>query len=283
MVDLIPPLTIVRAELIVKEIPTEGSRPLRVLANDGYEYIAKTTRANSCAEVINEVLCGYLARCWGLAVPPFSLVQISQPVVNAYERQRGRLSERYRNCLFEERLFFGSRVVSSQVEIDVFFAGPHHPAQMQLFHQPLDLLKIGVFDQWVGNFDRKPDNPNLLLTSRPDGTFDFCPIDHTATFAYLENYRDVRDALLIREPKKWLLSHRFVPAIVKFTPPQAISSLQDEIHSGMDLALTALDSIFAEVPVAWGLSRKAKEHLKQFFADRVRNERIASTYLNYLH
>jgi hypothetical protein len=282
MIGLIPPLTTVRAELLVEVIPTKGSSPLRVLANDGHEYIAKTTEANSCVEVINEVLCGYLARCWDLPVPPFSLVHISPSVVGAYEKQRGRLPDRYRTCPFGDRLFFGSRVVSRQVEVDAFFGGPHHPAQMQLFHKPLDLVKIGVFDQWVGNFDRKPDNPNVLLGSRPDGTLDFCPIDHTAAFGYLDDYRQVRDVLLTREPKKWLLSHRFVPAIVKFTPPSAISDLHQDLQNGIDVALSAIDSVFAQVPVEWGLSRKAKEHLKQFFADSVRNERIVGTYLNYL-
>ncbi len=278
------PLPTVRAELISKELTTEGSRPLQVLADDGEIYIAKTTTAAiPCVEIINEVLCGYLAQCWGLAVPPFALVRIGRSVVDSYVRKRGRLSDRYASCPFNERLFFGSQWVGGQVELDTYFAGPHHPGQMQLFHKPTDLLKIGVFDLWVGNFDRKPDNPNILLSSRADERFDFCPIDHTAAFGYITNYRDVRDALLSREPKKCILSHRFVQAIAKFTSPQQISGLRDDIQAGMNVALENMDFIFSQVPSDWGFSRKAKEHLKQFFADTVRNERVASSYLNYLH
>ena len=133
---------------------------------------------------------------------------------------------------------------------------------MQLFHAPTDLLKIGAFDLWVGNFDRKPDNPNILLSSRDNERFDFCPIDHTATFAYLTNYQGVREAIFIRDSKKCILSHRFVQAIAKFTPPQQISDLRNDILNGMTIALENMDFIFSQVPPAWGLTRKAKEHLK---------------------
>lgn len=277
------PLHTVRAELITNELTTEGSRPLQVLADDGEIYVAKTTTAAvPYVEVINEVVCGYLAQCWGLAVPPFALVNIGKSVVDSYERRQKRLSDRYANYPFDERLFFGSRWIGNQVELDAYFAGPHHPGQMQLFHAPTDLLKIGVFDLWVGNFDRKPENPNILLSSRDNERFGFCPIDHTAAFAYLTNYQDVREALFARDPKKCILSHHFVRAIAKFTPPEQISSLHDDILNGMTIALENMDFIFSQVPPAWGLTRKAKEHLKQFFADTVRNEQVASSYLSYL-
>ena len=153
---------------------------------------------------------------------------------------------------------------------------------MKLFHRPLDLVKIGVFDLWVGNFDRKPDNPNILLSNRADGLFDFSPIDHTAAFAYQPNHRRVRDALLTRDPQKCILAHSFVRAIAKFTSPKKISALQHDIQSGMSVALANADFIGSQVPPDWGLSQKAKDHLKQFFADSVRNERIAGAYLDYL-
>ncbi len=277
-------LQTVRAELIINELTTEGSRPLQVLADNGEIYAAKTTTSVvPCVEVINEILCGYLAQCWGLAIPPFALINISRSVADSYESRRGPLSARYATCAFGSHVFFGSQWVQNLVEVDDYFAGPHHPAQMQLFHAPTDLLKIGVFDLWVGNFDRKPDNPNVLLSSRTDERFDFCPIDHTAAFAYLSNHREVRDALFARDPEKCILSHRFVRAIAKFTPPERISGLRNDILSGMTIALDNMDFIFSQVPSAWGLSQKAKKHLKQFFADTVRNERIASSYLNYLH
>ena len=82
---------------------------------------------------------------------------------------------------------------------------------------------------------------------------------------------------------KSILSHRFVQAIAKFPRLKRIADLQNDILSGMTIALDNMDFIFSQVPPAWGFSQKAKEHLKQFLADTVRNERIALSYLNFLH
>ncbi len=125
------PIQTVRAELIINELTTEGSRPLQVLADDGVLYVAKTTTAAvPCVEVINEVICGYLAQCWDLAVPPFALVKISQSVVKSYGRRKVSLSDRYATCSFDNQVFFGSQWVHKTVELDAYFSGPHHPGQM---------------------------------------------------------------------------------------------------------------------------------------------------------
>ncbi|QDK78324.1 hypothetical protein EXU85_06805 [Spirosoma sp. KCTC 42546] len=280
---MLNPIPTVRAETIVKEISTEGSSPLLILADNGEQYIAKTTPSQvPLVELINEVLCAYWARCWELAIPSFALVHISQSLADHYRTEKGLLSARYDNCAFSEQLFFGSRAVPCQVELDDYFSGPYHQSQMHYFSNPLDLLKIGVFDQWIGNFDRKPDNPNVLLTQRSDGLLDFSPIDHTAAFGYAINHRQVRDELLYREPKKWLLSHDFVRAIAKFTPPETISDLQPNISTGMEVALDNMDFVFEQIPKSWGFSEKARNHLKSFLGNQERNERIASTYLSYL-
>lgn len=273
----------VRAETIIKEISTEGSSPLLIVADDGEQYIAKTTTSQvPLTEVINEVLCAYWAQCWALAIPPFALVHISQSLSDHYRKKKRPLSARYEKCAFDEQIFFGSRVVPCQVELDDYFSGPYHQSQMHYFSNPLDLLKIGVFDQWIGNFDRKPDNPNVLLTQRSDGLLEFSPIDHTAAFGYISNHRDVRDELLYRESKKWLLCHDFVRAIAKFTPPEAISNLQPNILTGMEVALNTMDFAFEQIPKPWGFSEKARNHLKSFLGNQERNERIASIYLSYL-
>ncbi|MBN8821924.1 MULTISPECIES: HipA family kinase [unclassified Spirosoma] len=280
---MLTPISTVRAETIVKEINTEGSSPLLILANDAESYFAKTTVSSvPFVEVINEVLAAYFAQCWSLAVPPFALVHISQSLVDNYRSEKASLSSRYDACTFDEQIFFGSRLVACQVEIDDYFSGPYHQSQMHYFNNPLDLLKIGVFDQWIGNFDRKPDNPNILLAECNDGLLAFSPIDHTAAFGYVSNHREVREELLYREPKKWLLSHDFVRAIAKFTPPETISDLQANILAGMEVALDTMDFVFDQIPKSWGFSEKARNHLKSFLGNQERNERIASIYLSYL-
>lgn len=273
----------VKAELILREYTTLGSGPLLVLANDGKSYVAKTTTYPfPYNELINEVLCGYFASCWGLAAPRMALVSVSQKLADAYQKEVHPLGKRYAQCDFDNRLFFGSQHINYPIEFDEHFQGPATKASMKQWSNPMDVIKIGVLDLWIGNFDRKPENPNILLVDRGDGTFDFCPIDHTAAFGHLSKYVEVRDIMLHIDPKKSILSHPFVKQIAKFVPPQEKEALPDSILNGMDVVLEHLDFIYEQVPTEWGFSKKSRSHLRSFLADRDRNERIATTYLSYL-
>jgi len=273
----------VRAELIIKEFTTQGSGPLLVLADNGKLYVAKTTTYPvPCAELINEIVCGYLAMCWGLKVPPMALVSISQSLADRFQQEVSPLSKRYARCDFENRLFFGSEIQTCSLEFDEYFAGPTHPSQIKMWNKPVDILKIGAFDLWIGNFDRKPENPNILLADRVNHKADFCPIDHTAAFGHLSNYREVRKDTLHMDPKKSILSHQFVKSITNFVARKEMQALPENILTGMHLAISNLDWIFDQVPKEWGLSKKVRAHLKEVLSDEARNERIAINYHHYL-
>lgn len=268
---------------IINEIPTKGSRPLELLASDNNIYYAKTTNPRPpCVEVINEVICGYLAKCWGLGVPPFAIIQINSNVANEYVNENGAFSKLYEKMPFNDRLFFGSYKIEYQVEVEEFFQGINHHKQLKQFTNPLDFLKIGVFDLWVGNKDRKPDNPNILLEIDDNSNFGFCPIDHTASFAYVNDYLQVKDSILSIEPKNCILSHDFVKSIIKFIPATVLAELSNDILSGMNIAIKNLDFIFEQVPITWGFSKRAKAHLKVFFSDQSRNSKIAKAHLNFI-
>jgi len=71
----------IEAQKIISEKTTKGSSPLQVLADDMNTYYAKTTTPQvPRVELINELLCAYFAQCWGLKVPPFALLTISDIV-----------------------------------------------------------------------------------------------------------------------------------------------------------------------------------------------------------
>jgi hypothetical protein len=281
---MLSPLPVCRAELIHKEITTKGSSPLLVLADDGNTYIAKTTTYQRVPlhELINEVLCGYFASCWGLLVPPMALVRISQTLADAHRKETGALSDRYSRCDFDNRLFFASRQLDCPVELEEYFRGPATKAQSKQWRNPVDFFKIGTFDLWIGNYDRKPENPNILIADRGEGTFDFCPIDHTAAFGHQSNYLEVREVMLRLESKKCILSHPLVRTIAKFVPPQEINDLPNNILAGIEVVLEHLDFIFDQVPREWGFSKKARAHLKKVLNDPDRNKRIATAYQQYL-
>lgn len=270
----------IEASAILKEITTEGSSPLHILASDGNSYFAKTTSNRiPRLELINELLCAYFVKGWSLQCPLFSLISIGQDLVNDYIIQQKPLSKRYSNVDFDNELFFGSRRIIAALEQDIFNNGL--TANDIKNHSALDYIKIGVFDNWIGNMDRQPKNPNVLM-SFLDNKFVYHPIDHTAAFAYLD-YRQIKHSSQLRiDPKNCILSTHLAKSILKLENPKKVANLKQDILNGMNNVVSNLDFIYSQVPKEWGFSAKAKEHLKIFLSDNKRNETIANLYLSFI-
>ncbi len=277
---MLQPIKTIEITKIIKETATKGSSPLLSIGIDDNTYFVKTTiQRNPSAEIINELLCGYIAQCWSLNVPEFRLATISKDIVDNYLEEIGKLSSFY-SPDFYENILFASKQIWSVIELENFNKLTSR-RELKLFSNPLDFLKIGAFDLWVGNKDRKPENPNVLIGNE-NGLFDFHPIDHAAAFAYLTNYKEVREVLLHIEPKNCVLSTILAKTISRFVSPEEINNLRNEIYVCIDNTIENIDFIFDQVPASWGLNKKSKDHLKSFFSNQNRNKTIINHFLSYL-
>jgi hypothetical protein len=274
-------ITYLQAQRIIDEVETEGSGPLLIEANDDSLYYAKASfQFPTCFEVINELFCAYVAQTWELKVPLFALMTIPSSVVDVYESEKKPLSVRYSKRPFDEVVFFASKKLRNFTEFESYIKGVDKK-DFKLFLAPLDIIKIGILDLWIGNKDRQPKNPNILINVADDG-FDFCPIDHAAAFCYCPNYKVVNNSFLFLEDRFRILTAPLVKSIAQHSPPASVQNLKNEILLNMQATLDNLDFIFEQFPVSWGFSKKAKLHLKQFLSDEERNRRIASDYLAYI-
>lgn len=279
---VLKPIQHIDAIKILKEIPTEGSSPLQIFADDFQIYFAKTCNKKVPRfELINEIIGGYFAQCWSLKVPNFALIKIDQQVVDNFENENGHLSMRYQLESFFNEKFFASQNIETDLEIDQFIKGLTSKNDFRKFQNPLDIIKIGVLDLWLGNKDRKPSNPNILLKGSAS-EISFHPIDHTASFAYTTDYLAVNDVFMGIEGNNSILYAPFVRAIANFASPNFRSELKDEIFEGMNIAIDNIEFIFDQVPRDWGFSKRSKQHLIKFFSDTERNKRIARSYIDYI-
>jgi hypothetical protein len=270
----------IQAKNIIKEITTDGSSPLLVMGSDNNSYYAKSTSTKiPRLELINELLCAYFVMGWNLQGALFALITIGKDLVDNYVIEQKPLSQRYSNLDFDNELFFASRRILTALEHDIFNNGL--TANDIKSHAALDYIKIGVFDNWVGNMDRQPKNPNVVM-SFVDNKFVYHPIDHTAAFAYLE-YRQIKHSYHLRiDPRNCILSTPLARSILKFENSKKVANLKQDILNGMNNVIENLEFIYSQVPKEWGFSSKAKEHLKKFLSDTQRNETIANIYLSYI-
>lgn len=274
------PITTIDAVKIITEINTLGSAPLRIIASNNQTYIAKTTtKALPPVELINEIVCAYFCLCWGLKVPNFALIKISDQVIENFQADGNQLSDKYYHG-FNDRPLFGSEEIAPVIELESYIdiASKH---DFNKYASPGDLFKIGVLDLWVGNKDRKPDNTNILIGINEPG-FDFHPIDHAAAFGFLENYREVRGPLLRIDPHNSILYSQFAKKMANFITDDELEQLKDDIHLHMENTVDQLDFIFEQIPNNWGFGKKSKKHLKDFFSNKDRNKETLHIFLSFL-
>jgi hypothetical protein len=267
---------------IIKFHSTEGSAPIEVKTADNDLYICKSTsKLIPRVEIINEVICHGLLQEWDLILPESSIITIEQQLIDNFIVEGNPLNPRYSKTNFNDELFFGSKRIVDSTEL-VNNAVQMKPSDFRNFSNPLDIIKIASFDFWVGNKDRKPQNTNIIISTNDDGFFNFIPIDHTAAFAYLTDYGQVRNVMLEIVGNNSILSLGIIKSIIKHSKPKEIDALKSEILNNINRSIKVIDEVFAMVPKEWGFSNKSKAHLKTFLADEDRNKHIAAKFFNFV-
>lgn len=278
---MLKPIKHIIVDEILDEITTKGSGPLRVLGNDGNIYYAKSTVYSTKHELINEIICSYLTKIWGLKSPDIVLLKFSNNIIQKYKESGKVLSSRYNDEKFDD-LFFGSKEIQNQTEIESYFRSIPTKKDFNLFDSPLDIIKISVFDMWIGNKDRKQENPNILLSISDDLKFNFIPIDHAAAFSYVSNYNSLKTIQLFLEEKNKIINVAFKSSIVKFANKSDIVALEHEILENIENSLLNLDFIFEQIPSNWGFSKKSKKRIKEVLSDNTRNVVTSKSYIPYM-
>lgn len=267
---------------VLEEVGTEGSSPLKVLTENGDVYFLKTARQQvPKSELINEVICHGLCVSWGLRVPSIAILSISKEVIESFKDSGISFSDQYNDkSLNGEGFYFGSKQVPNAVEMERNTKVENKQAFNKYAH-PLDLIKIATFDAWIGNKDRKPKNPNVLLYQK--GTrLDFCPIDHCAAFAYLQEYKKVTSSRLWLGNEFSLMKSHLFTTFIKFVDKKELQNYHLELERCFGTAKNQMQEIFDSVPKSWGFSAKSKAHLIKFLSDEKRNKDIAKQYFDYI-
>jgi hypothetical protein len=272
LLHLLPTITIIK---IVKETGTAGSSPLQVLDSNFDTWFAKGTAAPvPYTELINEVICNRMAQRWGFTQPEIAIATLSDDVITAFVAEGGSLSDHFFQTI-NHQPFFCSRQLQPAFELEPHIGVGTLQNDWQHLVDKTELYKIGYFDHWVCNQDRRPGGPNNILLYNALQGRRFVPFDHTAAFSQYGNYRDIPNAnALILQPERSILRHPLCRQLLTFGTPIDFETLKNEVRSGIEASLQDLDAIFEQVPSVWGFSKKAKEHIQELLSDKARNKRI---------
>lgn len=182
----IQPIKHINAISFREELLTSGNSPIKVIGSDFNMYVVKNSKGNVPAtDIINEVLAHYFLKLWDIPTPEIAIVSIDS----------AHLLEEYRQQFHKERFYknevFGSRWLNNAVDSNRFFE-INDKRTYSKFNNPEIIFKIGLFDIWVENDDRKPSNQNLLFETII-GKQNIIPIDYSYIFG-TQNYEELNPA-----------------------------------------------------------------------------------------
>ena len=163
-----------------QEIKGTKNAPILFLCKTdrGFEsYFTKYARNEDELDgLVFELISGRLCRSLGIRTPDTALVEISEGTL-----PHSQLSS-YQNQVYEGLITFGSCKVNNVVELSGMEL-VQNKYSFNRYRDPIDLLRIAIFDLWVQNRDRSEDNFNILVKQGKER--EFIAIDHFDCFSDL--------------------------------------------------------------------------------------------------
>lgn len=268
----------------VKILDCKGttSIPLQVLCDDNEIYFIKTMfkKHPPIEDLINEILCNYFFQCWDIPVPDQAIVIFNDILIEQYLLDNNGINKKYTDFKFDNHYFYGSKFLPYATEIELYNISLKNKHDYNKYQNPLDLIKIGIFDKWIANMDRRSDNPNILIDNS-EAKYRFIPIDNTQSFANQNEYKSLRIPIMDTVNNKSILYSPITKSISSFANSKKYSNLAKEFTENIEKSIDLIEPILENIPSEFGLSRKGKDKVKEILSNEARNKKISSFYLNY--
>ena len=244
---MIESIKIVNAVQIIECYGT-NSIPLKVLCDDNEIYIIKTMFKihPPFEDLINEILSNYFLQCWNIPVPEQALVVFDNILVEQFLFENKTINKKYIDFNFDNHFFYGTKFLPFATEVDLYNITLKDKHDYNKYENPIDLIKIGAFDKWIANMDRRIDNPNILVDNS-GVKFKFIPIDNTQSFANQSSYKNLKLALMDTVNNKSILNSPITKSISNFANSKKYSNLAKEITGNIDNTNASFGAIFNNI------------------------------------
>lgn len=257
-----------------EEIHTTGNSPIKVITENYEMYLAKNSKAlNPATDIINELLAHCFLKIWNLQTPDACILDISpQQILPEYSKQHHRPS-------FYIKPLFGSKWQENAMDSNKFMETINR-VDFRQFRNPLDLFKIGLFDIWVENDDRKPTNHNLIFVEDENQKLNIVPIDHCFIFSTMK-YQDLNPDEFYPIVNENLLVTDLAQSLKKFKHENRSWDTQDKDYFYLCISECEkyYDEIIRFIPIEWNFTPADAESLKRFLFSPERNKKVLIDYL----
>jgi hypothetical protein len=242
------------------------SRPFRVLCNDYKHYVAKFGRGY---DLLHEYLSARFCNCWNIPTPEYAFVNLNidhLPV--GYNRKKFNTEG------------FGSEFLEHAQELSQFLmTWKDNQYELGRICNKEDLIKIGLFDLWIGNEDRNHNNANLLLQPRHDGYY-FIAIDHVNIF----NTGTLDKGLVCLSEDESILKSEYIRLLFKSNDKLKLilNKAETDFIQFVKNCKKELTTILNNVPVSWKIDIQLQTKQMECLFSEAWAQEILSNFRLYI-
>lgn len=265
-----------KAISVIREIPTDGHSPLLVISDDYNQYVVKSTKiAFPDCSIINEFLCHYFLKCWGVATPDIAAVILSKELLP------DNLSENHKPHYYDIPCF-GSKFEKSEFEAMELIT------VSKSFYKKIanveDLFLISIFDIWVENDDRKPSNTNLIFVKENNNCYYLKAIDHCFVFSSM-SYLNLNPQFVAFSWNDSILDSSIGLSIIKHTKVDRtfIEKMKQKFYFCVNQTKDNFHEIVKIIPQDFGLNKESQEKVFDFLFNENRVKSVFEEFYNKIN
>lgn len=259
---------------IIQEIQTSGHSPLQIIGDDFNQYIIKNDGGkNPPYEIINEFLAHEFLKIWNIPTPEGVVCSLDTSKISVKK-----FSFRHKDTFYLNPTF-GLEWIEA---LDVNQFTPFDKRFFNKIINPIDLIKISLFDEWIMNEDRKETNYNLILKVIND-KFEIIPIDHGMILHSLP-YRDLEVSYYMSRSNDYLLSSDFAKSIKNNTirNQQFINNHREYFYLCISKCEIEFENILRKIPHTKFLNEKDISQLYEYLFSKEKNNKVFIEHVRQL-
>lgn len=242
---------LISQESIRKVFPT-GARPILVSANDGNDYVAKYANVLPAYRLLHEYVASRFLGIWGIPTPPVEFITVNRDHLAPDVFSAAQIEAITKYPLL------GSCQLSPAIDINTFyFTSLYDRSNWARIDNTSDVIDLALFDLWMANTDRRPENYNLLLHRPENGGWMINAIDHQQCFG---DGGCLHDLAIIPYEESLLgtdLGHRVLrsPRNRQSMVEMAVDAFNDRVNACEEEAR----NILSAMPLQWGINAEEVE------------------------
>lgn len=271
---------------LIEEIPTDGHSPLKFICNDGEIYFCKYRVSQKEVEIdclVYEVVCSLLLKALGIPTPEIAFVQVTENSYNKDDLNKNRLFIKPGVICFGSNELKYSQLVT---ELDKISS----KSDFKKYVNPDDIIRIALFDMWVGNTDRGKRNSNFspgrsnnynLLTKSEGIKSKIFAFDHGFAFGG-ENRLRIFNELFLPDTNGKLFGTQFFENMLIYIPIERRKKVITEfIENIKELNVSELILfIYTKLPLDWKRHPPLKDQIVKYLKNTKRINALKKIALN---